>query len=122
MSVLSEALEYLGLAAGSKVPGGRYEVQMARTRKEQRALASAMRALPGRFADRLSARTVEQVRAAAAAGQWEQAVDELIIALHTRAEAITDQEREELHAVLEALEMPAERADALLRRGAGRAG
>jgi hypothetical protein len=116
MSVLSEALEYLGLAAGTEVPGGRYEVRIARTRKEQRELAEAMRRLPGRFADRLSPRTVEQVRGAAAAGRWEQAVDELIIALHARAEAVTDQEREQLRAVLEALEMPGERADALLRR------
>lgn len=30
----------------------------------------------------------------------EQAIDELIIALHTRAEAVTDQEREDLHTAL----------------------
>lgn len=43
-------------------------------------------------------------------------VDELITALHARAEAVTDQECEQLRAVLEALEMPGERADALLGR------
>jgi hypothetical protein len=116
MSVLSEALEFLGLAADSDASAGRYELRVARTRKEQRELAEAMRGLPGRFADRLSARTVEQVRGAAAAGRWEQAIDELIMALDTRAEMVTDQEREELRAVLEALDMPGEQVDALLRR------
>jgi hypothetical protein len=116
MSVLSEALAYLGLAARSDDIAGRYELKVARTRTEQRQLAEAMRRLPGRFADRLSARTVEQVSGAAAAGLWEQAVDELITALHVRAEAVTDQERMELHAVLEALDMSGKRVEALLRR------
>jgi hypothetical protein len=53
---------------------------------------------------------------AAAAGRWEQAVYELIIALHARAEAVTDQDRVELRAVLEALEMPGEGTYALLVR------
>jgi hypothetical protein len=89
---------------------------VARTRKEQRELADAMRRLPDRFADRLPARTVEQVRGAAAAGRWEHAVDELIIALQARAEAVTVEEREHLRHVLKALEMPDEPVDALPER------
>jgi thioredoxin-like negative regulator of GroEL len=116
MSVLSEALEFLGLAGGSDASAGRYELRMARTRNEQRELAEAMRRLPGRFATRLSAQTMEQVRGAAAAGRWEQAVDELIIALQARAGTVTDQERQELRAVLQALRMPTERVEALLPR------
>jgi hypothetical protein len=116
MGVLSEALEFLGLAAGSDAYMDRHELRVAATRKEQRELAEAMRRLPGRFSDRLSARTVEQVRSAAAAGRWEQAVAELVIALRVRAETVTDQEREQLRAVLEALHMSAEPVEALLRR------
>lgn len=114
--MLSEALEFLGLAGGSEAPADRYELRVARTRKEQRELADAMRRLPDRFADRLSARTVEQVRAAAAAGRWEHAVDELITALQARAEAVTLEEREHLREVLKALEMPDEPVDALSER------
>ena len=116
MNVLNEALELLGLAGGSNERPERNELAMARTRNEQRELAERMRRLPGRFADRLSARTLKQVTDAAAAGRWEQAVDELITALRVRAEAVTDRERAELHAVLEALSMPVERVDALLTR------
>jgi len=115
MSVLSEALQLLGLAGGAN----RYRGPAPctdRPRHEQRELAATMRRLPGRFADRLSACALEQVTSAAAAGRWAEAVDDLITALHARAEAVTDQERVELRAVLEALEMPAERADALLGR------
>ena len=114
MNVLNEALELLGLAGGSGERPERHELGMTRTRNEQRELAERMRRLPGRFADRLPDRTTKQVTDAAAAGRWEQAVDELITALHVHAGRVTDRERAELHAVLEALSMPADRADALL--------
>lgn len=113
MNVLSEALEVLGLAGGSTYGQERTELSMARTRSEQRELADRMRRLPGMFADRISARTLEKVTDAASAGRWEQAVDDLILALHARSEPVTDQECIELHLVLEALCMPAERLDAL---------
>jgi hypothetical protein len=116
MSVFTEALELLGLAGGS-TRYRRQESGMATTRQEQRELAETMRALPGRFADRLSARTLQQVTGAAAAGQWEEAVEELIIALQTRAEMVTRAEREELCAVLEALNMSREHLDVLLLAG-----
>jgi hypothetical protein len=60
MSVLSEALEFLGLTEGSKAWNVRYGSGMARPRKEQRELAEAMRRRPDRYADRLPARTVER--------------------------------------------------------------
>ena len=116
MGVLGEALEFLGLTEDSRVGNGRYELVITKTRKEQRELAATMRRLPDRFADRLSAQDLQQVRGAAAAGQWERAIDELITALHARSEAVTGQECEELRAVLEALAMPAERIDAVARR------
>jgi hypothetical protein len=103
MSVLNEALGVLGPAGDSN---GRYEPGMAKPRKEQRDLAEAMRRLPGHYADRLSARTLQRITDAAAAGQWENAVNELITALHARAEAVTAAERDDLHALLDALNMP----------------
>jgi hypothetical protein len=106
-------LELLGLAGGSMDGQERTELSMARTRSEQRELADRMRRLPGLFADRISARTLKKVSDAASAGAWEQAVDDLIVALQARAEPVTDQERIELHLVVEALCMPAERVDAL---------
>jgi DNA transposition AAA+ family ATPase len=114
MSVLSEALEFLGLVEGSKARNVRYGSGMAKPRKEQRELAETMRRLPARYADRLPARTLEKIKGAAASGQWEKAVDRLVTALHARAEAVTTVEREELRAVLEALNMPVERVDNLV--------
>jgi hypothetical protein len=116
MSVFNEALELLGLAGGS-ARYRRQEFAMTRTRQEQRELAETMRTLPGRFADRLSARTLQQVTGAAAAGRWEEAVEALIIALQARTEMVTRAEREELCAVLEALNMPREHLDVLLLQG-----
>jgi serine/threonine protein kinase HipA of HipAB toxin-antitoxin module len=86
---------------------------MARTRQEQQELAATMRRLPGRFADRLSARALERVTGAAAAGRWEEALDELITALHARAEVITADERAELRTVLAAMNMDGDRVDGL---------
>jgi hypothetical protein len=108
MSVLNEALEFLGLTSDS-APRRRYELRIERTRKEQRELAATMRRLPGRFSGRLSARTVEQIHALAAAGRWEQAIDELITALHTHDAAVTGAERAELRAALLALDMSVDR-------------
>jgi hypothetical protein len=116
MSVLHEALEFLGLAAGSGAPSDQYELKMATTREEQRELAERMRQLPGRFSGRLSARTLAEVRRSAAAGQWEKAVNKLITALHARGEAVSVEEREELLALLRDLDMPRERVDGLSGR------
>jgi hypothetical protein len=73
---------------------------VSKTRAEQRELAEAMRRMPGCYAARLSARSIEEITATAAAGQWENAIDQLITALHARAEIITAAEREELSGVL----------------------
>ena len=75
-----------------------------------------MRALPGRFANRLSAPALERIVSAAAAGRWEEAVKELITALHARAELVTVKEHQELRDVLEALSMAGERLETLLMK------
>jgi hypothetical protein len=113
MSVLNEALTYLGILAGPhryNRPG----TGTALTRQEQRELAARMRALPGRFVDRLSASALERISGAAAAGRWEQAVEELITALCARVAPVTATEHEELRAVLTSLNMAHEQLDALL--------
>lgn len=78
-----------------------------------RELARTMRYLPGLYADRISSRMLQRVTGAASAGQFEKAVDLLIRSLNARGEPVTVQERAELRAVLAAMNMPAERIDAL---------
>lgn len=112
MSVFTEALQLLGIA-GSTARYRRPAPCAGRPRQEQRELAARMRALPGRFADRISAYTLRQVTDAAAAGRWEEAVEQLVIALHARMERITTGEHAELREVLRALDMPVEIADGL---------
>lgn len=86
MSVLNEVLDFPGLTGGSARDRGSAPCS-GRPRQEQQELAARIRALPGRFAGRMSAYTLRQVTGAAAAGRWEEAVEELIIALHARAPA-----------------------------------
>lgn len=85
--MLHEALAYLGIAAGPH-QYARAGAGTGMTDQEHRELAAQMRALPARFADRLSAGARERVTIAAA-GRWEDAVDELLTALVARAEIIT---------------------------------
>jgi hypothetical protein len=114
MGLLNEALAFLGLTADSCSSAGRHELTAPRTRAEQRGLAQAMRWLPRHYATRLSARTLEEITTAAATGQWETAIDQLITTLHARAETITDSEREELRAVMEVLNMSTDCLDTLV--------
>jgi hypothetical protein len=78
-----------------------------------RELAQTMRYLPGLYADRVSSRMLQRVTGAASAGQLEKAVELLIRSLHAREEPVTVQERDELRAVLEAMNMPEDRIDGL---------
>jgi thioredoxin-like negative regulator of GroEL len=86
---------------------------LAPTHKEHRDLAEAMRRLPGRYAGRLPAATVDQVTAAAATGRWEQALDQLIGSLTACTEPITTTEREQLETLLTAMHMRDDRLDSL---------
>jgi hypothetical protein len=73
-----------------------------------------MRGLPGRYTDRVPTNTLRQITGSAAAGQWEQAVDQLISVLDRLAPGITRQERDDLRALSSAMDMPAERVDVLV--------
>jgi hypothetical protein len=77
----------------------RPESGIAVSRQAQRDLAARMRTVPGRFTGRLSAAALERVRSAAAAGRWEEAIEELITALGASAEPITSEDHHELSAV-----------------------
>lgn len=112
--MLHEALEFLGIAAGPH-QHPRPDAGVAMTRQEQRELAVRMRVLPVRFAGRLSASARERVRSAAAAGRWEEAIDELLTALSARAAPVSTAERAELRAVLVALGMDGGRIEHLPR-------
>ncbi|MFB9831917.1 hypothetical protein [Actinoallomurus acaciae] len=115
MSVVNEALAFLGITSGSTSRGGPAP-DAARTREEQRRIAAAMRALPGRFADRLPRHALERINNAAAEGRWEESLDDLLTGLHARGEAITGAERDDLSAVLAALQLPSGRLETLLER------
>ncbi|MBC6465857.1 hypothetical protein [Actinomadura alba] len=81
-------------------------------------LAQTIRRFPGRYHGRVPDRTLARITAAAAAGQWEKAVNKLITALSACAEPITTDEYQELRTILTALHMPGHRAAALrLQRG-----
>jgi hypothetical protein len=90
---------------GKATPRRRYEINSVRpTRTESQKLAETMRRLPGHYADRIASRALRRITSAAAAGQWERAVDQLITALRFGSAPVTAGERDELHAVLQALD------------------
>lgn len=80
---------------------------------DHRELAQMLRRVPGRYYGRLPERALAKVTDAAAAGQWEKAVEELIISLSAHMVPLTAEERQELRAVLEAMHMSGYRADVL---------
>lgn len=113
--LLLDVLWVLRVATGtqSRYRGSR---STARSTMEHRELAQIMRNLPGRYADRLPRRTVNQIQAAAAAGQWEYAVRRLVTRLRWQAAPVNAAERDELRIVLGALDMPGDLADTLTLR------
>ena len=69
-------------------------------------MAERVNALPDRYAERIELATFSQVRSAARAGEWGEAVDNLIAGLaETRAE-VTRAERDELCSLLDAMGLP----------------
>jgi hypothetical protein len=80
---------------------------------DHRELAQMIRRAPGRYYGRLPQRALAKVTGAAAVGQWEKAVEELIISLSAHAVPLTAEERQELRAILEAMHMSGYWADAL---------
>jgi len=63
-------------------------------------------ALPDRFAGRLEPATFNQVRSAARAGEWGEAVDNLIAGLAEARAVVTPAERDELRTLLDAMGLP----------------
>jgi hypothetical protein len=112
MAVWSEALWLVRLAGGRVIRRRRYRPASA-TPQESRRLAEAMRVLPSQYADRLAPRTVQRITAAAAAGEWEDAVEALINALGSASVPISASERVQLRTVADALGLAADHLDAL---------
>ena len=94
----------------------------APTPQESRALAAVMRRLPGRYAGRIGPRLQQKVTEAAASGEWEWAVQQLVAALRSRSAQISAEERDELRFLLTALHLPADGVDALAARPQERSG
>lgn len=124
MAVLTEALWVVRLLGGRGTPRRRrYAIRRETpTRQESRELAAAMRRLPARYADRIGLRLQQKVTEAAASGEWERAIDQLIAALRSRSAPVSADERDELQSVLRALHMPGGAVDALADQTQERAG
>jgi len=82
----------------------------------RRRLEQTLRRLPDRYRDRLGPADLRPVMRAAAGERWDTAVDHLVAALCRCDAPITAAERQELRAVLRALDRPTDRVDALPRR------
>jgi hypothetical protein len=74
-------------------------------------------ALPGRFADRLDPTDIDDVREAAHAGEWGEAVDVLISSLAETRAAVTTAERDELSTLLDVMGLPTELLNGLNVQG-----
>ena len=74
-------------------------------------------ALPDRFASRLERATFNQVRSAARAGEWGEAVDNLIAGLAETRAVVTVAERDELRTLLDAMGLPTDPTDGLNVQG-----
>ena len=76
-------------------------------------LAERAHALPDRFADRLDPTDLATVREYAEAGEWGEEIDLLLACLTVARRPVTAGERGELVALLEAMGMAIEPAEAL---------
>ena len=74
-------------------------------------------ALPDRFAGRLDPTDLDDVREAAYAGEWGEAVDNLIAGLAEARAVVTPAERDELRTLLDAMGLPTDLADGLNVQG-----
>lgn len=87
----------------------------------QTEIATRVNAIPDRFADRLDSAGLADVRDAARAGEWGEALDVLIAGLNDSNALVSPAERDELAALLEATGLPvgavAKLRVGLVRRG-----
>jgi len=74
-------------------------------------------ALPDRFAGRLDPTDLDDVREAAYAGEWGEAVDNLIAGLAETRAVVTAAERDELRSLLAAMGLPTDLTDGLNVQG-----
>ncbi|MPZ95212.1 MAG: hypothetical protein GEU96_09950 [Propionibacteriales bacterium] len=76
-------------------------------------LATQADALPERFADRLEASDLADVRSLADGGEWSEEIDVLLACLQEAGQRVTSAERHELAALLDYMQMPHDRLDAI---------
>jgi hypothetical protein len=68
-----------------------------------------MKALPGRYADRMSAEDLEGLQLMAQGGEWGEEIDLLVASLAGTQQPISDQERQVLRQLLERMDLPTDR-------------
>lgn len=76
-------------------------------------LSRRAKALPDRFADRLDPTGLRHVREDLGAGEWAEGLDNLIAGLANLNAPVTPEERDELAALLEAINLPTDPLSAL---------
>lgn len=76
-------------------------------------LAQRANALPARYQTRIAPDSYEDVNRSIRVGEWDEALANLVAALHKRRAAITTDERRELTELMTALDMPTDQLDAL---------
>jgi len=74
-------------------------------------------ALPDRFAGRVDPADLDDVRESAYAGEWGEAVDNLIAGLAQTRAVVTSAERDELRSLLESMGLPTDLTDGLNVQG-----
>jgi hypothetical protein len=84
----------------------------------QNDIANLVSALPDRFADRLDGDGLADVRDAARAGEWGEAVDILLAGLIQAGTPVTVGEQGELRSLLDAMGMATDAVEALSVRSA----
>jgi hypothetical protein len=80
---------------------------------DERELVKRCRALPGRFADRLSPKDLADVEEFSSVGEWDEEVDLLLSGLNNGGQTISAKERDEIKALLDHMQMSHDRLNTL---------
>jgi hypothetical protein len=80
---------------------------------DERELVKRCRALPSRFADRLSPKDLADVEEFSSVGEWDEELDLLLTGLNNGGQTITATERDEIRALLDHMHVSHDRLNAL---------
>lgn len=80
---------------------------------DERELVKRCRALPGRFADRLSPKDLADVEEFSSVGEWDEELELLLTCLDNGGQTISATERDEIKTLLDHMHMSHDRLNAL---------